>query len=169
MKFNKESCCVILLLFAVLGLALASGVYIRTPDSLHANFPEIRNLFVNTAPDLSGTLLPLVLVLFGGFFMPRLSFFALLTLLRAFSLTMVCYLAFESFTNLMFFILLFLCAIKLYLFVSFCRLAFLFGKLKHKQKRFTRQFLADFLFFCGISAVFYLIPHLLEYVHRQYF
>ena len=135
---------------AILGLFGASVLYVTLPDILPAF------LHVNPYQRFSSILLSLTLAFACGFFELRLCALSFLTLIRFFAATLGCYLQFTE-INFHFLILLLFCGLEGFLFLSFCRLSFLFGKVRQisipNKNKYTLQFVSDYLFHCGICCL----------------
>ncbi len=139
---------------AALGLAFASMLYTVLPDILpQANTKDLLG-------HLTGILLPLTLAFLFGFSEIRLCSLSCLVLIRFFSLTLTCYAKYIRF-DLYFFAVLFITGLEGLLFLSFCRLSYLFGNAVRREpknkRKYTRQFIGDYLFRCGICILLALI------------
>lgn len=152
-----------LLVFAMLGLALSSALYIYAPSWLPQDKP-IQSLgsTKEIAATLTEILLPFTLAFFVGFFRFRLPILSCIVLLRFFSLINLCYIQFYAENQIQFFKQIVFAGIQGLLFLSFCRLTCIFGcayQNTHK-KRFIFRYMGDYLFFCGLGCVWHILPHI---------
>lgn len=140
----------LLFTFAILGLTAASVFYITLP-TLH---PVLLNESLYRR--FSSILLSLTLAFGLGFFEFRLCALSLLTFVRFFALTLTCYLQYNGIT-LGYLVFILYSGLEGFLFLSFCRLSCLFGNARQihvlNKRKYTWQFISDYLFHCGICTV----------------
>lgn len=140
--------------FAVLGLALASVVYVSLPSALPLS------VCIKPYARFNSIMLSLTLTFLCGFFELRLCALSILAFIRFFAATLVCYLQFNQIT-FHYLVLLLFCGLEGFLFLSFCRLSCLFGQARRinptNKCKYTRQFISDYLFYCGICTVLLVI------------
>ena len=160
-KYNSV-CCAVLFTAAVLGIALASVLYmLLSTDTLAAFFREECNGICELFLLWRGELCTLCLAFCFGFLGLGLLPFSLLVLLRIARLTLQCYLFCTFYTVWHCLWQITVSGLLALLFLCFCRLAYLYGlyrrKSTHHKIRYTLQFVADFLFFCGICTIIQLL------------
>ncbi|MBE6638547.1 MAG: hypothetical protein E7616_03700 [Ruminococcaceae bacterium] len=153
---------VVLFVFAVLGFALASLVYMVLPVQLLPDVVKAPKTVFEVIDSFGGMLLSLSIAFFVGFLGCALPFLAMITFIRFFSLTFTCYLLCLYQSGVGIAQGLFLSGIKGLMFLVFCRLSYLFAcayrKNTQNRKRYFIQFLGDYLFQCGIGSLLSALP-----------
>ena len=161
-KMKKEGYAALLLLCTVCGLSLASVWHLYCPYS--AALWQTAALSIGGFPArFGGTLFSLLLVFWLGFSCLRHVPLMAAAILRSFSTTALCYVGFSLLDGLHLAVFALISALKLLLFIAFCRLALLFGDGRRDHparfRRYCLQYAGDFLFICGISSLLCILPY----------